>query len=186
MISRFQKGKKFVKDVEKGNNKIAGTSQISDNKKRSGFIAEKKCIDFLSSIGASIEDVADDIKYHFGILFKDARVGLEVKNIENGSFFVSENEIRQYESGKTRLCFVDKNSIWMSKHIDETMRFKTILSHIREIDSYIIDKYDNHLKSQAIEVSLTEELEKDFFLVNHLDLDQLIDKIKPDKSDFVR
>lgn len=177
---KFPIGKVFVKDIDKKTSVLAGTSIISENKIKSGSVAEIKVLKHFDKIGIIVENVADDTKYHFDILLREFNLGLEVKNVENGSFFISENEIRRYENGETVLCFVDQNDLLISKRFDQTTTLKNVISDIREIDSYIIDKYQSWYKAQGLEIKWFSEFQDDFIIINRLNKEQII-KIILDK-----
>lgn len=129
---------RFTKMMDKKDATRAGTDQIQERKKQN---AENKIAKFLENIGYQVLKVANNPKYHYDIHIEDCNLGLEVKNIENGYFYISENEVRQFENGATRLCFVDKEKLLISKKYEETNTLKDIFADIRKIDEDIIDKY---------------------------------------------
>ncbi len=124
--------------------RISGTSDESANKIRSGRKAEKYFTSFLTSLGfiknQDFFDVANNKTYGYDIRFYD--VGLEVKNINSGTFFLSDNEIARLENTDTHLVLVDiDNGIWFLKNNSRWL--KEIISDIKKIRDYCNTHYSN-------------------------------------------
>ena len=117
--------------------RISGTANESARKIRSGRKAEKYFISFLTSLGfvknADFFDVANNKTYGYDIRFLD--VGLEIKNIKSGTFFLSDNEIARLENTETHLILVDiDNGIWFLHN--ESPWLKEIISEIEKLRAY--------------------------------------------------
>ena len=93
-------------------------------------------IELLSRKNILCEDISTNSKYNFDILVKNNsnNIGLEVKNISNGVFYMSNTEIEEFRENKTRLCFVEiKNNekkVFISKEYNETTALKKILNEV--------------------------------------------------------
>lgn len=174
--------KPFVKMVDRKDPRTAGTDQIGKNKVIAGARAENNVIKFLSSLGFIVDDVANNKNYHFDILLKELDLGLEVKNIVNGNFYISENEIRVFERDQSRICFVDKRDILISKKHKDVVALKRIFSDLRSIDSEIKDLYDGIYEPDSLRIGINEfnkkELLEDFYLVTNYTYDNIMKILK--------
>ena len=170
--------KKFTKQTDKKDAVKFGTSEISKNKILSGQKAERVVIKFLTSLGIRAFDVADNSKYPYDIYIEDTRTGFEVKNILSGSFYISENEIRQIENNNTRLVLVHDNNILVSKPIEELTELKRIFRELREINQYIIDSYNGEYNNDDLRIAIKNENEEkirnDFIKINNLTKEEII------------
>lgn len=82
---------------------------------------------------ADFFDVANNKTYGYDIRFLD--VGLEIKNIKSGTFFLSDNEIARLENTETHLILVDiDNGIWFLHN--ESPWLKEIISEIKKLRAY--------------------------------------------------
>ena len=71
--------------------------------------------------------------YGFDVRFHD--VGLEIKNIKSGAFYLSDNEIARLENTNTHLILVDiDNGIWLLKK--ESLWLKNAIKDIKEVRAY--------------------------------------------------
>lgn len=122
--------------------KTSGTSLEGVKKIRSGRKAEKYFVEFLKANGfkqgKDFADVANDKKFGYDIKF--GHIGIEIKNIQCGGLYLSDNEIGQLEKGITRLVLVavDKG-IWVLNS-DSAWLTKTI-ADIRAIRGYCESNY---------------------------------------------
>lgn len=124
--------------------RISGTSDESAKKIRSGRKAEKYFTSFLTSLGfiknQDFFDVANNKAYGYDIRFYD--VGLEVKNIKSGTFFLSDNEIARLENTETHLVLIDiDNGIWILRNCSLWLN-KTI-KNIKALRVYCEIHYSN-------------------------------------------
>lgn len=174
--------KPFVKMVDRKDPKVAGTDQIGKNKVIAGARAENNVVKFLSNLGFIVDDVANNKNYHFDILLKELDLGLEVKNIINGNFYISENEIRVFERDQSRICFVDKRDILISKKHEDVVALKRIFSDLRSIDSDIKDSYAGIYEPDSLRIGINEfnkkELLEDFYLVTNYTYDDIMKILK--------
>jgi len=172
---------KFIKRTQLIDAKLAGTDKTLTNKQISGANAEKIVIDFFEINGYIAKNVANKIDFHYDVYIEDIDLRIEVKNIKNGYFFISENEMRQFEKGYTRICFVDGEIILLSKHHDQTILLQSIFADIRNIDSELIDKYEGRYKASDIQIGIQElfssDLIDDFIILN--------EKSKKDIDNFI-
>lgn len=169
---------KFTKQIDRRDAIKSGTSIISKNKIESGIKEEKEVLNFFNDIQVHAIDVAEDSSVPFDIFLSDLGIWLEVKNITNASFYISENEIRQIEGGHSRLIFVDGTNILISKSYDQTPELRKIFEQVREIDSYIIDKYNGEFTGD-IRVGIVDEREtkikSDFVKINDYTKEKVIE-----------
>lgn len=124
--------------------RITGTANESVKKIRSGRKAEKYFISFLTSLGfvknVDFFDVANNKAYGYDIRFFD--VGLEIKNIKSGTFFLSDNEIARLENTETHLILVDiDNGIWFLK--SKSAWLNEVISNIKMLRDYCSSHYTN-------------------------------------------
>lgn len=167
----------FIKQVDKRDSLTAGTHKTLENKKRSGQKAENYVLGFLLDKGFSASDVANKAEYHYDIHINDLDIGLEVKNIVNGYFYISENEIRQLEKNATRLCFVDDDNILISKKYSEVKLLVRIFDDLRSIDGYVIDKYKGVYQVSDIKIGIdiasAEVLIFDFTKIDNMTIEDI-------------
>ncbi len=151
-----------------------GTSIVSLNKVYSGRKAEKYFIDFLKynkfEDNKDFYDVADDKNYGFDLNFHD--IGIEIKNIKSGSFYLSDNEIAYLEKNKTFLVLVDiDNGIWA---LNKSSRWlENVISNIKEIRNYCSIKYPK-LDLTDIKINIDDELESDCCEISHFGHDEIL------------
>lgn len=151
-----------------------GTSIVSLNKVYSGRKAEKYFIDFLKynkfEYNKDFYDVADDKNYGFDVNFHD--IGIEIKNIKSGSFYLSDNEIAYLEKNKTFLVLVDiDNGIWA---LNKSSRWlENVISNIKEIRNYCSIKYPK-LDLTDIKINIDDELESDCCEISHFGHDEIL------------
>lgn len=148
--------------------RISGTANEAVKKISSGRKAEKYFISFLTSLGfiknVDFFDVANNKAYGFDIRFFD--VGLEVKNIKSGTFFLSDNEIARLENTETHLILVDiDNGIWFLKN--ESLCVKEIIGNIKELRDYCNTNYTN-LDPCDIKIILNSAIENDIVDISDL------------------
>lgn len=146
--------------------RISGTVKESYKRICSGRKAEKYFISFLTDLGfrknQDFFDVANNKNYGYDVRFFD--VGLEIKNIKNGYFFLSDNEIARLENTSTHLILVDidngiwflkNNSKWLSRTIDDIKKLrnycKDYFSNLDPSDIKII--IDDNVKNYVTDIS---------------------------------
>lgn len=138
--------------------RISGTSNESVMKVRSGRKAEKYFISFLINLGFSKNldflDVANNKNYGYDIRFFD--VGLEIKNVKSGTFFLTDNEIARLENTETHLILVDiDNGIWVLKN--NSLWLKNVIRNIKNLRAYCYAQFSN-LDPCDIKIVLTEDV----------------------------
>lgn len=182
MIYQFDLNlKKFLK---KRKSDTYGDDSIGDKKKENGLLAEKRVQEFFKSKGIDVLDVANDKKYPYDLHFLNHDIGLEVKNISSGQFFISDNEINAYKKHKTRICFVDmrSGSIHISVLYSKSNYFKKIICDIEKIKDSIIEGFGGIYSASEIAIGLIEEqknaIKEDFVKVNELEYSQLIEVLQ--------
>ena len=153
--------------------RIAGTSNESATKIRSGRKAEKYFISFLDNLGfvknIDFFDVANNKNYGYDVRFFD--VGLEIKNIKNGAFFLSDNEIARLENTVTHLVFVDiDNGIWLLKN--NSIWLKKTIKDIKDLRSYSGTHYHN-LDLVDIKIIINNNIERDIVEISEFTKEQL-------------
>jgi hypothetical protein len=124
--------------------RISGTADESARRICSGRKAEKYFTAFLTSIGfvknVDFFDVANNKNYGYDIRFLE--IGLEVKNIKSGGFYLSDNEIARLENTETHLILVDiDNGIWLLKNNSRWL--KQTINNIKSLREYCKDNYKN-------------------------------------------
>lgn len=154
-----------------------GTVKSSINKVYSGRKAEKYFINFLKHNqfieNKDFYDVANDKNYGFDVKFFN--IGLEIKNIKSGSFYLTDNEIAHIESNKTILVLVDidngigvlgKNSVWL----------KDVINCIKEIREYSSVKYPT-IDLTDIKINIDKNLEEYSNEISQLNHDEIYNTI---------
>ena len=157
--------------------RIAGTSNESATKIRSGRKAEKYFVSFLSNLGfeknIDFFDVANNKNYGYDVRFFD--VGLEIKNIKNGAFFLSDNEIARLENTVTHLVFVDiDNGIWLLKN--NSVWLNKTIKDIKDLRSYSSTHYHN-LDPVDIKIIINNNIERDIVEISEFTKEQLSEMI---------
>ena len=164
--------------VNKNNTrKLNGTSMLSSKKIISGRKAEKYFMDFLLcnkfKQNEDFRDVANDKKYGFDLLFKD--IGLEIKNIRSGSFYLTDSEIVLLQNNLTHLILVDiDNGIWLLKNTSPWLN--TTIQNISAIKNTTLKQFE-YLEINDIKIHLTETLKSD---------DKLIEISRFNKTDILK
>lgn len=146
--------------------KISGTLKESFKRAYSGRRAEKYFIEFLKIKnlieGQDFYDVANDKNYGYDVQFSD--IGLEIKNVRSGSFYLSDNEIALLQNKKTHLILVDiDNGIWLLQN--NSIWLKNVIQNIIDIREYSAENYklidltdiriliDNDIKQEIKEIT---------------------------------
>lgn len=145
---------------------ISGTVSESARKIRSGRKAEKYFISFLLSLGfvknRDFIDVANNKAYGYDIRFFD--VGLEIKNIKNGYFILTDNEIARLENTKTHLILVDiDNGIWFLKN--NSLWLNSSIKNIKDLRSYCKIHYSN-LDPYDVKIIVNDALKCDCDIID--------------------
>lgn len=149
--------------------KTYGTSAILTRKLQSGRRAEKYFIDFLCSLGLKQDrdfmDVSNDKNYGYDIQL-GSEIGLEVKNILRGRFYLTDTEIAFLKDGKTHLIFVaEGKGIWLLKNTSKILN--EIIKNIEEIKENTIKMYDD-LEVENIKILITPQLKVEAILISNL------------------
>lgn len=152
----------------------SGTSKVSLNKVYSGRKAEKYFIDFLKynkfEDNKDFYDVANDENYGYDV--KIHNIGIEIKNIKSGSFYLSDNEIAHLEKNKTFLILVDiDNGIWVLNKNSSWL--ENVISDIKEMRDYCLIKYPT-LDLTDIKINLDDKLESDCCEISHFSHDEIL------------
>ena len=151
-----------------------GTAKKSVAKIKSGRIAEKYFIDFLLKQGflkdVEFLDVANDKHYGFDLFFLG--MGIEIKNIKSGTFYLSDNEIAYLINGKTHIVFVDvDNGIWCLKSNSNWL--KKVIQSIFMVREYCKNNYNN-LDLTDIKIKIDEEVKEDLIDLTVLSKKEII------------
>ena len=154
--------------------RTAGTSKESSKRIRSGRKAEKYFLEFLAEIGfdknKDFLDVANNKNYGYDVQFKD--VGIEIKNIQSGSFYLSDNEIAHLEYKKTYLVLIDiDNGIWVLKNNSQWLNDR--IENIRSIREYCKANYAN-IDLTDVKINIDKTIEKDTIEISQLDIDEIL------------
>lgn len=157
--------------------RISGTVNEAINKTRSGRQAEKYLISFLLSLGfiknRDFFDVANNKAYGYDIRFFN--VGLEIKNIKSGSFYLSDNEIARLDKTDTHLILVDiHNGIWLLHN--KSIWLKNVISNIKDLREYSKTNFKN-LDPSDIKILIDKELERDVVNIVNFSKEELVDKL---------
>lgn len=156
--------------------RISGTVNEAINKTRSGRQAEKYLISFLLSLGfiknRDFFDVANNKAYGYDVRFFN--VGLEIKNIKSGSFYLSDNEIARLDKTNTHLILVDiHNGIWLLHN--KSLWLKNVISNIKDLREYSKINFKN-LDPSDIKILIDKELECDVVNIVNFSKEELVDK----------
>lgn len=137
--------------------RVNGTTKDTAKKICNGRKAEKYFVSFLKDYlglkqGTDFIDVSNNKEYGYDIrLFN---YGIEVKNIKNGGFYLTDNEIARIEKSETHLILVDvDNGIWLLKN--NSTWLKQMIANIKEIRKYCYENY-NLLDLTDIKISVDE------------------------------
>jgi hypothetical protein len=141
--------------------RISGTADESARRICNGRKAEKYFAAFLTSIGfvknVDFFDVANNKNYGYDIRFLG--IGLEVKNIKSGGFYLSDNEIARLENTETHLILVDiDNGIWLLKNNSRWL--KQAINNIKSLREYCKTNYSN-LDLSDIKICISNEVVDD-------------------------
>lgn len=139
-----------------------GTMIDAAKRIRSGRKAEKYFVSFLEDYlglkqGIDFIDVANNKEYGYDIRLFNC--GIEVKNIKNGGFYLTDNEIARLEHSETHLLLVDiDNGIWLLKNNSNWI--KTIIANVKLIRNFCKENY-SQLDLTDIRIILNSDIEKD-------------------------
>lgn len=152
---------------------LSGTVKTSLNKVYNGRKAEKYFIDFLKRNGFTenidFYDVANNKNCGYDIQFFN--IGLEIKNIKSGSFYLSDNEIAHIENKKTVLVLVDiDNGIWVLNN--NSAWLKNVINSIKEIREYSLLKYPA-IDLTDIKINIDKKLEENSNEISQLSHDEI-------------
>lgn len=164
-----------------------GSRKSGEYKEKAGDRAEQIVSDYLNlkNIENDLMTETHDV-HRFDIRINNL-ANLEVKNItNNSSFYLSNSQIVEYQSDRTRLCFVDiqkkDNLIYISKPYEKTVELKKLIKDYLELKSYSIKKYNGRLRVDSIEIGiitpdnhLIKDLYEDFILMNSLSRQEILD-----------
>lgn len=157
--------RRFRKNSGKKN---PGSDESSDNKRRAGDRAEVIFKELLTQKNIEYKDTSKLKKYNFDVLVQnnEKSIGIEVKNISNGIFYMSRTEMAEYIENKTRLCFVDvaegKKQIFISNKYEDSRTLKYIISKVNMIKEEVLDKHVGLFKISDIEIAIVNDNELDF------------------------
>lgn len=155
--------------------KVNGTAKEAVKRIRNGRKAEKYFISFLINIGfiknVDFFDVANNKNYGYDIRFFD--VGLEIKNIKSGAFFLTDNEIARLENTKTHLILVDiDNGIWCLQN--DTLWLKQTIMGIKNLRADCKTKYPN-LDPCDIKIIISNVLRQDVVEISKFTKEQVFE-----------
>lgn len=142
--------------------RVNGTIKDAAKRIYSGRKAEKYFLSFLKDCleleqGIDFIDVSNNKEYGYDIrLFC---CGIEVKNIKNGGFYLTDNEIARLEHSETHLILVDiDNGIWLLKNNSNWLR--TTIANIKAIRNFCKDNY-NQLDLMDIRIDINKDTAND-------------------------
>ena len=122
----------------------------------------KENIDFIDV--ANSKDFAYDIKFF--------NIGLEIKNIKSGSFYLSDNEIACLENNVTVLILIDiDNGIWALNNSSTWL--KNVINNIKKIRQYCLTTYPN-IDLTDIKINIDNKLESDCCEISQLSHNDII------------
>ena len=158
--------------------RVSGTSEEATKKVRSGRKAEKYFISFLTKAGfvqnVDFFDVANNKNYGFDVRFHD--VGLEIKNIKSGAFYLSDNEIARLENTNTHLILVDiDNGIWLLKK--ESLWLKNAIKDIKEVRAYGETHFSN-LDISDIKILIDDSIRPEAEEISDCTKERIIEMLK--------
>lgn len=109
--------------------------------------------------------MANNKNYGYDIRLKN--IGLEVKNIKSGGFYLTDNEIARLETTSTHVVLVDiDNGIWLLKN--DSGWLKRNIENIKSIRNYCKIKYTT-LDLSDIKISLDETAQREAYCLSSLD-----------------
>lgn len=155
--------------------KVNGTTEQALKKICNGRKAEKYFKSYLSDFLGFKEnkdffDVSNNKHYGFDIRLFD--IGLEVKNIKNGAFYLTDNEIARLEKTNTHLILIDiDNGIWLLKN--DSIWLKDIICEIRNIREFCSKNY-SHLDLTDIKICIDNDIKKDVFNIDKCNKEELL------------
>lgn len=149
--------------------RINGTIKDAAKRIYSGRKAEKYFLSFLKDClgleqGVDFIDVSNNKEYGYDIRLLGC--GIEVKNIKNGGFYLTDNEIARLEHSETHLILVDiDNGIWLLKN--NSTWLKTIIANIKSIRNFCKDNY-SQLDLTDIRININNDTENDTIEISGL------------------
>lgn len=164
---------------------VSGTINNAKLKLVSGARAENYFISFLNSIGFSNEEVkncANDKRkpYDVDIIIGSKNIGLEIKNIGNGGFYLSDNEIIQLLKNKTHLILVDiDKNIWLLKN--ENKFLENTIENIKKLYEESNSRFDN-LEVTEIRIVINKNLRSETISLIDKTKDEFINLIFDSKN----
>ncbi len=144
--------------------RTSGTINAAVKRIRNGRKAEKYFISFLTDYLGFVEnedffDVANNKNFGYDGRFKN--IGLEIKNIKSGGFYLTDNEIARLENTLTHLILVDiDNGIWLLKNDSDWL--KRIVEDIKSIRNYCKLQYAS-LDLSDIKINLNDVAQQQAF-----------------------
>lgn len=149
--------------------RVNGTIKDAAKRIYSGRKAEKYFLSFLKDClelkqGIDFIDVSNNKEYGYDIRLFDC--GIEVKNIKNGGFYLTDNEIARLEHSETHLILVDiDNGIWLLKNNSNWL--KTIIADIKSIRNFCKDNY-SQLDLTDIRININKDAANDTIEISGL------------------
>lgn len=158
--------------------RINGTIKNAAKSIYSGRKAEKYFLSFLKDClgleqGIDFIDVSNNKEYGYDIRLFDC--GIEVKNIKNGGFYLTDNEIARLEHSETHLILVDiDNGIWLLKN--NSTWLKTIIANIKSIRNFCKENY-SQLDLTDIRININNDAEIDTTEISVLSKQEIKDTL---------
>lgn len=158
--------------------RINGTIKDAAKSIYSGRKAEKYFLSFLKDClgleqGIDFIDVSNNKEYGYDIRLFDC--GIEVKNIKNGRFYLTDNEIARLEHSETHLILIDiDNGIWLLKN--NSTWLKTIIANIKSIRNFCKENY-SQLDLTDIRININNDAEKDTTEISGLSKQEIKDTL---------
>lgn len=158
--------------------RVNGTIKNAAKRIYSGRKAEKYFLSFLKDClelkqGIDFIDVSNNKEYGYDIRLFDC--GIEVKNIKNGGFYLTDNEIARLEHSETHLILVDiDNGIWLLKNNSNWL--KTIIANIKSIRNFCKNNY-SQLDLTDIRININNDAEKDTTEISGLSKQEIKDTL---------
>lgn len=158
--------------------RINGTIKDAAKRIYSGRKAEKYFLSFLKDClglkqGIDFIDVSNNKEYGYDIRLFEC--GIEVKNIKNGGFYLTDNEIARLEHSETHLILVDiDNGIWLLKNNSNWL--KTAIANIKAIRNFCKENY-SQLDLTDIRIDINNDAEKDTTEISCLSKQEIKDTL---------
>lgn len=158
--------------------RVNGTTKDAAKRIYSGRKAEKYFVSFLTDClglkqGIDFVDVSNNKEYGYDIRLFD--YGIEVKNIKNGGFYLTDNEIARLEHSETHLILVDiGNGIWLLKNNSDWL--KTSIENIKLIRRLCKEKF-SQLDLTDIRININSDAEKDTIEISGLSKQEIKDTL---------